>query len=356
MLIAHRVSGGRLSCVGLALTAVLVQLTSSGCTSSCKTCKPLFSACPAPVRNECTPCPEHGYCDTCKTQVQFYSPPGATVTVRCPERSHEIATYGPFNNRLEQNPEEFAVFNLYPGRYEFKYMTAEGLPGASIYGELDVRLLLTAKAKTFQRLSFVPISLPSEYYRQVDVTGDEIFPYRTEANRTAIDALDLDRLAAGDVIEKVFVVADLEDAEKRIRENQVKIAQTEREIEYADTRFRYAYLDFRMEAGGGDDCGGCFTGWGRDRKFIEWEKRRVELQQQLDDLNAQQKRAQALLRGDRVLARKGMLVVATEDIVKPHKDVVRAADHIGEVMLVMRVGGRHRHWGDPAQAQVTHEP
>lgn len=353
MFSAHRMFGGRLTCIACTLTAVLVIAAVGGVPgcSSCKTCKPLFSTCPSPVRNECTPCPEHGYCNSCKTQVQFYAPPGAVVTIRSPERSHEVATYGPFNNRLEQNPEEFAVFNLYPGRYEFKYTTAEGLPGASIYGELEVKHANTSKAQVFQRLAFVPIALPSEYYRQVDVTGDEIFPYRSEAMRTAIDAMDLDRLAAGDVVEKVFVVADLEDADKRLKATQIKIAETEREIEYADAKFRYAYLDFRMEAG--DDNCPLFS---KDRKFIAWEKRRQELQQELDELNARLKRTQSLLRGDHVLIRKGMMVVATEEIVKPHRDVVEASDRLGEIMLVMRVGGRHRHWGDPAQAQVTNLP
>ncbi len=71
----------------------------------------------------------NGYADQCKTQLQFFAPPGAVrVGEGCPPRSHQVATYGAFGNRLEQSPEEFAVFNLSPGRYEFKYVAAEGLP------------------------------------------------------------------------------------------------------------------------------------------------------------------------------------------------------------------------------------
>ena len=266
----------------------------------------------------------------------------------------------PFNNRLEQSPEEFSVFNLYPGTYEFKYVGAEGLPGVSVYGELDVNHANTSKARTFQRLSFVPIALPSEYYRNVEVTGDEIFPYRGEAYRTAIDALDIERLKTGDVVEKVFVVADLEDADKDLKEAQIRIAELEREIEYADARFRYAYLDFRMDVGGGEDpcglgCLSCLSCGRKDRKFIDWEVKRQKLEQDLDAERAKLARLQALIKGDRVLIRKGMMVVATEQVVKPYRDAVKTSDGLGEVMVVMRVGGRHQQWGDPTQERIVTE-
>ena len=42
-------------------------------------------------------------------------------------------------------------------------------------------------------------------------------------------------------------------------------------------------------------------------------------------------------------------------VVESHKDVTSAADDIGEVLLVMRVGGRHRHWGDPGKELAAYE-
>ena len=326
MTIPYRYLGCRLTCLGCTLTAafILTAFLSSGCSQCDQSAI------------------ERGYADQSKTQIHFISPPGAKVTVAGgPTRTHQVATYGPFNNRLEQEPEEHAVFNLAPGRYEFKYSAIEGLPGVKIYGELEVKHANSKAARIFQRRAFVPIALPSEYYRRVEVTGDEILPYRSERSRTAIDAYDLERLRQGDVVEKAFFIADLERASKRLSEIEVRIAEIEREIEYADARFRCAYFDFRLDA-----CEGCDLFGGKGRDFIEWEKKRIRLQQELDRLIAQQRRTRALLQADRVLTREGMLVVATDEIVKPHKDIERASDDLGEVLLVMRLGGRHMHWGN----------
>lgn len=288
---------------------------------------------------------EPGYDAQCKTQVQFYSPPGAAVSVRtCPPRTHEVATYGAYGNRLEQTPEEFCVFNLSPGRYEFKYTSAEGLPGASIYGELNVMYANTHEGRVFQRRAFVPISLPSEHYKQVEVAGDETFPYRGEVYRTAIDEMDLQRLQQGDVVEKVFVVADLEKATK-VRDKTLRdLKVIEREMEYRDVRFRDAYQNFQMDA-----ANPMARFLGTDKEFIRQEKDRQELTLKYEKLQERLKRTQALLKGDHVLARKGMLVLATEEVVQPHRDVVESSERLGEVLLVMRLGGRHMHWGDPKQ-------
>ncbi|MBI4581191.1 MAG: hypothetical protein HY718_15925 [Planctomycetes bacterium] len=296
---------------------------------------------------------ETGYADQCKTQIQFYSPEGAVVTVRaCPaRRSHQVGTYEPFGDRLERTPEEASVFNLSPGRYEFKYVSAEGLPGASVYGELDVKNVNCEYARVFQRRSFVPISLPSTYYQHVAPRGDEIFPFRGEAMRTAIDELDLQRLRQGDVVEKVFVVADLEDAQEELEEAQVVLAVAERELQYAEARFKNAYYDFRTDV---SDPGANF--WGTDRAFIHWEARKQRQTQKLNDIQDKIARLTALLKGDHVLIRKGMLVVATQEVVKPYRDVESAANRIGEVLLVMRLGGRHMHWGDPRQELASYQP
>lgn len=283
---------------------------------------------------------EVGYADQGRTQLQFYSPPGATVTIRaCPgPRSHQVGMYGPFEHRLELAPEEFAVFNLGPGTYEFKYVSAEGLPGVSVYGELEIKHLCTDTARMFRRRSFVPIALPSMYYTRVTPQGDETFPFRGEAFRTAIDELDIQRLKQGDVIEKVFIVADLEDAKEELADAQVDLAVAERQLQYTEARFKEAYYDFRLDLG---------DFWGTDRKFIGLEAERQMRRQRIDDIQEKIARLTALLRADRVCTREGMMVVATEQIIECHEDPVDASYDLGEVMVVMRLGGRHMHWGDP---------
>jgi hypothetical protein len=340
-----RIESVLLPFITTALTAML-----GGCCEPCVR----IATCPECPSGEV--CADEKWCDYGSTQIQFYAPPGAKVTVGGhPTRSRQIAEYGPFQNRLEQNPEEFAVFNLPPSRhYEFKYASAEGLPGVTIYGELDVRCPNTKEAKMFQRRAFVPISLPSEYYQRVEVDGPELFAYRSETARTAIDAHDLERLKMGDVVEKVFFVADLEEAEDRMSRTQVKIAELEREIEYADARFRYAYLDFLADVADHDKCG-----WpnlcASDREFIEWEKKRQRLEQDLHSAQAKLERTRSLLRGDRVLTRRGMMVLATDEVIEHHDDPVDMADDLGEVLVVMRLGGRHFHWGDHNESQLVQE-
>jgi len=303
-----------------------------------------------------TGCSQHpletGYADQCRTQLQFLSPPGATVTVRGgPTRSHQVPVYGPYDHRLEHSPEQFSVFNLAPGRYEFKYTAAEGLPGVSIYGELEVKHANSHMARVFQRRSFIPIALPSEHYQKIEVNGDEIFPYRGEAFRTAIDEQDLQRLKLGDVVEKVFFVADLAKA-ARTRDRLLRdLKVCERKMEYAESRFRLAHQDFRVEVT--DPVANFF---GTDRDFIRWEEKRQKLAQEYEKLQKKLQRIEALLAGDHVLIREGMLALATQEIVEPHRDVEEAAEDLGEVLLVMRIGGRHMHWGDPRRELASYEP
>ncbi|MBN1490961.1 MAG: hypothetical protein JXA69_13670 [Phycisphaerae bacterium] len=295
---------------------------------------------------------ESGYSDQGKLQLQFFSPPGATVAVDGgPTRSHQINTYGNDGHRLEHTPEEFCVFNLSPGTYEFKYTAAEGLSDVSVYGELKVQSSWHSYAKDFMRRSFIPISLPSAYFKQVSADGNEIFPYRGEAHRTAIDENDLMRLKQGDIVEKVFFVADLEKADKTVKKCRQDLVVLDRKLEYAEARFRRAYAEFRLAT---DDPMARLLR--QDREFIGWEKERLELQQKIEDTNAKLKRTEAILRGDHVLIRRGALVVATEEVIQPHRDAVGAADDVGEVLLVMRIGGRHMHWGEPARELASFNP
>ncbi|NLX14314.1 MAG: hypothetical protein GXY44_11760, partial [Phycisphaerales bacterium] len=261
---------------------------------------------------------ETGFANQGKTQIQFFTPSGATVAVRaCPTRSHQIPVYGAFENRLEQSPEQFCVFNLAPGRYEFKYTGAEGLPGASIYGELIVEHANSHKARVYQRRSFIPVALPSEQYKRVAPQGDEIFPYRGEAYRYAIDELDFERLRQGDVIEKVVFVADLAKAERVKNRTETALAVCENELEYANKRYQIAYRNYLMDVH--DPLANFF---GSDKEHLKWERRRQEKMQRIEMLQHRLRRVQALLKGDHVLIREGMLVLATEEVVKPHTNVV----------------------------------
>lgn len=293
---------------------------------------------------------ETGYADQGKMQLQFYAPPGAMVTVKGgPTRTHQVNEYPPGGDRLERTPEEFAVFNLAPGKYEFKYTAAEGLDDVAVYGELEVRSPCRSYAKNFMRRAFIPISLPSAYYKRDPHQGDEIYAFRGMAFRTAIDEMDLMRLKQGDVVEKVFVVADLKEAERDARKARHDLTILERQLEYADFKFKTSYSDFRLRA---EDPLASF--FGADKEYIHWEKERLALQEKIDRTEAKLKRAEALLRGDRVLIRRGMLAIATEEIVRKHRDVDDAADEIGSVLLVMRLGGRHMHWGEPARELASY--
>jgi hypothetical protein len=294
---------------------------------------------------------EQGYAATSKTQVMFYAPPGASVTVRDPVRTHQIAPEPAYGARLEHTPDEESVFNLCPGRYQFKYTAIEGVPDVSIYGELEVKALWTEMARKFQRLGNVPIALPSENYRRVEAIGNETYPYRGENFRTAIDENDLMRLRAGDLVEKVFVVADLKAAEKARLKLEQEIAVTDRKLEYAEARFRNAYLDFRVDV---TDPSARF--WGTDKQFIEWQAEQVQLEQKLERLQNRMQRVQAVLKADTVSTRDGMLLVATREVIKGYEDPDAAADKIGEVLLVMRLGGRHMHWGEPARELAGYQP
>jgi hypothetical protein len=296
---------------------------------------------------------ERGFANQCKTQILFRAPPGASVTVVDPVRTHQIAADPAFGSRLEHTPDEESIFNLAPGRYDFKYTGIEGMPGVSVYGELEVKFANSRMARKFQRLAFVPIALPSEYYRHVEVVGDELYPYRGEAYRTAIDENDITRLRLGDVVEKVFVVADLKAAEQRRLRLEREIAVTERELEYADAKFRSAYLDFRVDVD--DDCE-CPLFGSKSKDFIKWQERQVKLQQKLDCLERRLRQTQALLRAHTICVRDGLLLVATCELLDSFQDPEDGAECIGEVLVVMRLGGRHKHWGEPGRELAGYQP
>ena len=59
--------------------------------------------------------------------------------------------------------------------------------------------------------------------------------------------------------------------------------------------------------------------------------------------------------GDHVLIREGMLTLATQEIAEPHEDVVESTEDLGEIMLIMRLGGRHMQWGADPNIMATYQ-
>ncbi len=326
---------------------------------------------------------ETGWASPQKVQLQFYAPPGATVTVRdgLNTRSHEVAVYGS-DHRLENSPEEFAVFNLATGKtYPFKYSTAEGFPGVSIYGELDVHAPQTAEAAKFVREAFVPILLPSKYY---DRDEEHYYPVRGPSG-VGLTELEVEHLRQGDLVTKVYFVANLENAWASLRMidrhiDRLRSAETvlNSQLEFVDAR----YQTYRAESIHADPVYDTLVRYrdssGFNEHFIELEAKRQELQDkrttirdQIDDLQQEKRIRTRLLDTMSIVNRQGALVLATPETQWPYHDTkeqisfarqypgfevgpncdFKTGDitipRLGDVVVVMRVGGRHMHWGDP---------
>lgn len=294
--------------------------------------------------------PETGYHDFNKVQVQFFAPSGATVTLGdqicgaiVPNRSHEISIYPKDSSRLERTPEETATFNLAPGRYEFKYTGLEqDWDGANIYGDVQVYAInecLHPGAKDLVRRTFIPVALPAPTTRLE--AKDSIFPYQSPAG-LRITYTDLGRLAAGDMVTKVVFIADL----KKIRCCLDKL-----EVDYVcmkgkQQRLRGMLCEARLD-------------WLEnpcDDDFIKLQCELKKLEQCMDENRAKAARYAALLNANNVLIRREMMVLATDEVLPPHEDPIAAAGELGQVVLVMRVGGRHLQWGcEPSEATASIE-
>lgn len=294
--------------------------------------------------------PETGYHDFNKVQVQFFAPTGAMVTVGdqvcgtiVPNRSHEISIYTKDSSRLERTPEETATFNLAPGRYEFKYTgLSQDWDGANIYGDVQifrVNECALPGAQDMIRRTFIPVALPSPTTRLE--AKDSIFPYQSPAG-LRITYSDLGRLAAGDMVTKVVFIADLK---------KIKCCLDKLEVEYVcmrgnQQRLRALLCEAKLD-------------WLEnpcDDDFIKIQCELKKLELMMDENRAKAARYQALLNANNVLIRREMMVLATDEVLPPHEDPVEAASYLGQVVLVMRVGGRHLQWGcEPSEATVSIE-
>jgi len=288
---------------------------------------------------------ETGYSDFNRVQVQFYAPTGATVTVAqnnfgflTPDRSHQINHYPTESSRLERRPEETSTFNLCPGDYEFKYTGATGLEGANIYGNLIVYSVndcaLPGSREMIRRV-FIPIALPSPLTSKSLTPKDDIFPYQSSAHRLRITYNDIERLTAGDLVTKVVFIADLKKLEAEHRNLEVEYTCLKGKQQRLSGLLNEAKLDWLENP--------------KDKKFIELQCDLKKIEQSIDRNRDRAARIEALLRADNVLIRRNMMVIATDEILPVHEDPVAAAGKLGQVVMVMHLGGRHLQWGNAAQ-------
>lgn len=286
---------------------------------------------------------ETGYHDFNKVQVQFYAPTGATVTIGdqvccaiVPNRSHQINAYADKCSRLEHNPEETATFNLAPGQYEFKYTGGPGFDGASIYGNIEVFPvcdLMLPGARTFIRKTFIPVALPNPCAATA-VIPDGAFPYADPGRLVRISYQDMGMLSSGDMITKVVFIADMKKARRKLDELEVDYVC----MSGKQQRLRALLAEAQLDAI--DDPG--------SKKFIRIQCDLKELDQKMQRNRDEATRLQALLNADKVLLRRGMMVLATDEVLPANEDPVAAARQLGQVVMVMHIGGRHLHWGNPA--------
>ncbi len=288
---------------------------------------------------------ETGFQDFNKVQVQFYQPTGATVTlgqtnfgIISPNRAHQVNMYESHAYRLERKPEETATFNLCPGSYEFKYTGAKGWEGAGVYGEIQVYQvcpLALPGAKEMLKRVFIPIALPSPGTTQAVSADDDLFPYTSPAHRLRISYQDVDRIMAGDMVTKVVFIADLRKAKREVNKLEVEYTCMKGKQQRLRALLNEAQLDALDNP--------------KSDEFIELQCSLKELEQKIDRNRDKSTRLQSLLNADKVLIRREMMVLATDEILPIHEDPVAAAQKIGQVVLVIRMGGRHMNWGNFAQ-------
>ncbi len=287
---------------------------------------------------------ETGFHDWSKVQVQFYAPEGAQVTLGqvnwgtiTPDRVHQISSYGDNKTRFERTPEQTATFNLAPGNYEFKYTAAEGWPNVSIYGELNIYSLsrnAPIGAKKMLKRCFIPIALPSPGTVSSASPRDDIYPYQSSANRLRVSRDELERLAVGDMVTKVVFIADLKKAKDEVDNLEIELTKLNGEKQRLQALLNEAQLDWLDNPS--------------SKKFIKLQVKIKKLEQTIEKKEARKARLNRLLKTDNVLIRREMLVLATDEILPAHEDPVAAAKELGQVVLVLRLGGRHQQWGKPA--------
>ena len=294
-------------------------------------------------------------------QVQFYSPEGAAVMIRGTggESVAVVRSRGPLGDRLEWRPDDLAVFDLRPGTYGLAYTRAAGAEDAVLYGQLEVRRPKGEIAKRFCKHSFIPIKLPS--VRQQE--GEHRFPTRDLSYTVGLEGREFDHIKQGDLISKVYFVADLERVKHEYDiEYYREINELDRQLVVLGDRELYLdgrYQDERRRALQRSPDMNIedriahqrFDRFGTEERYIKISKKRQTLLEDREALMLERRRLEserarrnALLRSLKIIHRDGALVLATPDLQLPFTDTVDQVSELGEVVAVVRVGGRHRRW------------
>jgi len=296
-------------------------------------------------------------------QIQFYSPTEAAVAVRGvnDDAAAIVRSRGPLGDRLETFPEELAVFDLAPGSYPVAYSFASGASDAVIYGQIDIYNPSGGFARRFCKHSFVPIRLPSIDTQE----AEHRFPVRDLSYTVGVEGREFAHLKQGDLITKVFFVADLERVEhERDVEYKHGIAEIDRKLIvlgdkqlYLDSRYeneRLRALQRNPEMNVEDKIAhDRFDLFGIEESFIKVSEKRQALEAEREALLLERTRLEnerarrnALLRSLKIIHRDGALVLATPDLQLPYHDTVAQAADLGEIVAVVRIGGRHEYWAE----------
>ncbi len=305
-------------------------------------------------------CASGGSPRTGPVQVQFYGPPGAQIVLRDLRHSAaEIRSRGPLGDRLENEIEDLAVYDLSPGTYRFAYANGPGAEEAAIYGELELRPARTRAGRLFCDHAFLPVRLISADHQE----AEQLFPSRDLSYTQGLEAREFDHIKQGDLIEQVYFVADLDKAKHEYEvdyfqaindvDRALSVIADQEEyliVRYDSARRRALFrnADVNIEDKVAHDR---FDRWGVEESFITLARKRKALEREREslmlvrtELEDQRSRRHALLRSMRIVHRSGALVLATPDLKMPFRDSIEQAADLGEVLAVVRIGGRHQYW------------
>lgn len=331
-----------------------------------------------------------GFDDSCRVQVQFYEPGRAHVVMRRRPHGEYHADVAPSPEQQLEDGGEYAIFNLKPSKdpYPFAYSPDDG-SNVNIYGELEVMQPESEFGQKFVAHGFVPISLLSS-----SEGTREVFYNPSRGNSGAgLSSLEMAHLSQGDMISRVYFVADLAVAEQTIRDidahvERLRSSETvlNTHLEWVDSRFQSYRRDSLYADPTSDTLARAKDKNGENHEFIrlEGERQRIEnerydIRRQIEDLLAEQRMRKRLLDTMRIVNRRGSLVLATPEnqwdfyntenqiTIDRHYsgftsgplDAYKTGDitvaAMGEPLVVMNVGGRHRHWPEMTPPPPAHE-